>query len=92
VEYGISPLAIREKFALRGCDTIQALQFFADEQLPPELRIIVEPLRVAAFTLVNRLKDGSQLTAALFKLVEAKDAFCRHYMITHNFKLVHYDA
>lgn len=92
MESGISPIDIREKFALRGHETVQILQFFSDMDLHPELRTVVEPLRVAAFTLVNRLKDGPQLTAALVKLVEAKDTFCRHYLITHNFKLVQHDA
>jgi hypothetical protein len=87
VESGISPIGIRERFALRGYDTIQALQFFSDEHLHPELRAVVTPLRVAAFRLVDILQDGPQLSAALIRLVEAKDIFCRHYLITHNFKL-----
>lgn len=83
----MSPTYIRERFALRGHDIVQILQFFSDAHLHPELRDIVTPLRVAAFRLVDSLQDGPQLAAALTRLVEAKDIFCRHYLITHNFKL-----
>lgn len=87
MESEISPTDIRERFALRGHETVQALQFFSDRDVHPELQEVIRPIREAAFYLVDILQDGPQLTAALTRLVEAKDIFCRHYLVTHNFKL-----
>lgn len=83
----MTPSEIRAEFALRNQSIVGVLQFFADSHLPIELQEIVTPIRAVAFHLVSQLQDGPELTVALRKLVEAKDAFVRHTLILHNFEL-----
>lgn len=87
----MTPIQIREKYALRNHAVVGVLQFFADEHLHPNLKDVVTPIRLLAFDLVDMMQDGPELTVALRKLVEAKDTFCRHYLVTHNFELPEVD-
>lgn len=86
-EEGMSPETIRQRYALRNQAVSSVLQFFADEHLHPELRSVATPIRELAFQLVDSMQDGPELTVSLRKLVETKDNFVRHYLVTHNFQL-----
>lgn len=75
---------IRSKYSLRNGLTMNLLSMFADDHLHPELKHIVAPIRRTAFFLVDMVTDGPELHDALRKLLDSKDAFIRHYLITHN--------
>jgi hypothetical protein len=53
------------------------LQFFAWSHLPPHLAAVSQPFSVLADLLVETLPDGPELSVALRKLLEAKDAAVR---------------
>lgn len=55
----------------------QLLRYFTYEHLPPSLREISEPFAVLAHDLAARGLDGPELTVALRKLLESKDAAVR---------------
>lgn len=84
---GMSPSEIRDKWAKRRPEVTNVLQFLSDKHLHPELRQIVTPIRNLAFELLKTLDDGPELTLGLRKLVEAKDTFCRQYLVSHDFQL-----
>ena len=53
------------------------LQFFAYEHLPQRLREVSQPFGVLAQSLVDTLPRNPERTAALRKLLEAKDCAVR---------------
>jgi hypothetical protein len=53
------------------------MQFFAYGHLPPHLQKVSEPFAELAAMLVGRLPRNPERTAALRKLLEAKDAAVR---------------
>jgi hypothetical protein len=59
--------------------TAAVLRFFAWEHLPPHLADISRPFAELAENLTTRVPelDGPELTVALRKLLEAKDAAVR---------------
>jgi hypothetical protein len=83
----MTPEDIRNKYSLRNPAVTSVLQFLADSHLHPDLKRIVITLRDAAFILVDNMQDGPELTVALRRLVDAKDSFVRHYLVTHRFQL-----
>lgn len=83
----MTPSDIRAKYAMRNSSVIGVLQFLADDHLHPALKMIVTPLRDAAFEIVDKSTDGPELTVAIRRIVEAKDAFVRHYLVVNNFVL-----
>jgi hypothetical protein len=84
---GMSPQDIRSANSDRHISVVSLLQFLADSHLHPELQNVVTPIRNLAFDLIDQMKDGPELTVALRKLVEAKDSFCRQYLVDHDFNL-----
>jgi hypothetical protein len=83
----VNPHEIREIYSTRHQLTINLLSFFSDSHLHPVLVEIVEPIRELAFSRVDASIDGPELGVALRSLLDAKDHFVRHYLVTHNFKL-----
>ncbi|MFE5996779.1 hypothetical protein ACFQ6C_07775 [Streptomyces sp. NPDC056454] len=57
----------------RHPSTAQAVRGFAYDHLPAELQEVSKPFHDLAQTLLDRLPDDPELTAALRKLREAKD-------------------
>ncbi len=57
--------------------TEHILQFFAFAHLPPHLRDVSEPFSAMATDIVETLPRNPERTAALRKLLEAKDAAVR---------------
>lgn len=53
------------------------LQFFAYDHLPPHLQAHSRPFHDLANELVNNLPENQERTAALRKLLEAKDCAVR---------------
>lgn len=53
------------------------LRFFKWAHLPPELQAISKPCGELAELVDKTLPDGSEKTAGLWKLLEAKDCFVR---------------
>ena len=53
------------------------LQFFAYEHLPPQLQNVSRPFGILATDIVETLPRNPERTAALRKLLEAKDAAVR---------------
>jgi hypothetical protein len=53
------------------------LQFFSYEHLPKELKEISQPFRSLAVEIIERLPRNPERTAALRKLLEAKDCAVR---------------
>jgi hypothetical protein len=84
---GISPQEIRALFPLRNQAIVHVLQFFSDAHLHKDLLEIAVPIRILAFDLTRLMMDGPELAIALRRILDARDAFIRHYLITHNFKL-----
>jgi hypothetical protein len=84
---GMSVPEIRALFPLRHQDTLHILQFFADNHFPKELWPMTALIRVTAFSIVEDIKDGPELTVALRKMLSSRDAFVRHYQTIHNFKV-----
>lgn len=61
--------------------TLDALRWFDYDHLPPFLQAVSEPCHRLAFDLAATLPDGPELTIALRKLLEAKDAFVRQALL-----------
>lgn len=57
--------------------TVHLLRYFAYAHLPSHLQTVSAPCGELAQAMVNTLPDGPELTVALRKLLEAKDAFVR---------------
>ncbi|MDX8151108.1 hypothetical protein SK069_05850 [Patulibacter brassicae] len=58
--------------------SVHVLQFFEHEHLPPHLAAVSRPFHGLAHALVDEHQlDGPELTVALRKLLEAKDAAVR---------------
>ena len=57
--------------------TEHILQFFAYEHLPQHLQDVSRPFGLLAATIVENLPRNPERTAALRKLLEAKDAAVR---------------
>jgi hypothetical protein len=53
------------------------LQFFDYEHLPKELKVVSQPFRSLAVSLIETLPRNPERTAALRKLLEAKDCAVR---------------
>jgi hypothetical protein len=53
------------------------MQFFAYEHLPPHLQAVSKPFGVLAALIVADLPSNAERTAALRKLLEAKDCAVR---------------
>lgn len=68
-------------FVGRHPATVQLLGFFAYEHLPPFLQAISAPCHDLAFDMAGTLPDGPELTVALRKLLEARDAFVRQALV-----------
>jgi hypothetical protein len=83
----VNPHEIREVYSTRSQLTMNLLSFFSDSHLHPILKDIVAPIRELAFSMVDDTIDGPELAVALRSLLDAKDHFVRHYLVTHNFKL-----
>lgn len=62
----------------RHPSTSQHLAYFSHAHLADSLRWVVVGFADLAVDLARRLPDGPELTKALGKLVEAKDAAVRH--------------
>ena len=58
------------------------LRWFEYEHLAPELATVSRPFGELAAALVNSLAPGPELTAALRKLLEAKDCAVRAALAT----------
>lgn len=84
---GMSVSEIRALFPLRNQAVLHILQFFADDHFPEEVRGITGLIRITAFSIVENTMDGPELTVALRKMLSSRDAFVRHYQVTHNFKV-----
>lgn len=81
----MTPEDIRAKYSLRDASVVRVLQYFADSYFHPELKAILVSLRTTAFEMVDLAVDGPELVVGLRRLVEAKDCFVRHFLVTHNF-------
>lgn len=57
--------------------TQQIARWFDYDHLPPRLQEISKPCHDLAAVMIADIDDGPELTAALRKLLEAKDAFVR---------------
>jgi hypothetical protein len=57
--------------------TIQIFKHFQWEHLPAHLQTISRECCELAYSLVDQLPDGPELTTGLRKLLEAKDCFVR---------------
>ena len=53
------------------------LQFFESSHLPPHLKAVSEPFGTLARSMVETLPANAERTAALRKLLEAKDCAVR---------------
>jgi hypothetical protein len=53
------------------------LQFFDYEHLPKELKLVSQPFRALAISLIETLPRNAERTSALRKLLEAKDCAVR---------------
>lgn len=78
---------IRSLFPLRNHAVLHVLQFFADDHLPKEILPMTALIRITAFTIVDDMEDGPELTVALRKMLDSREAFIRHYQATRKFKV-----
>jgi len=53
------------------------IKFFAYEHLPPKLQEVSKPIAELARLMEETLPDGSEKSAGMRKLLEAKDCFVR---------------
>lgn len=60
--------------------TAHLLQFFSYDHLPPHLAEVSRPFHVLAHHLADQIAANPELTAALRKLLEAKDCAVRALM------------
>lgn len=69
---------------LRRHPSVQHFEpFFAYGHLPEHLQRVSQPFSDLAGVMLARLKDGPELSAALRKLVEAKDCAVRQAVLDH---------
>lgn len=68
---------IREQVGERHPSTEHVLDFFAWDHLPAGLGAVSGTIGAVAITLTQVLPDGPELTVALRKLLEGKDAAVR---------------
>lgn len=61
----------------RAVQTVHIAQFFAYDHLSDPLKSVSAVFEQAAIALLAMVKDGPELTVALRKLLEAKDAAVR---------------
>lgn len=61
----------------RHPSTVGLLRYFEYAHLPAHLQVISRPVGDLAQQMAAMLPDGSELTAGLRKLLEAKDCFVR---------------
>jgi hypothetical protein len=58
-------------------------KLFEFDHLPPRLQAVSRPFRLFVAEVLDELPaDGPELSAGLRKLVEAKDCFVRHAVLT----------
>ena len=62
--------------------TDHVLSLFAYEHLPADLGRVSRPFHDLAHSLADDLGDGPELTVALRKLLESKDAAVRHAVLS----------
>jgi hypothetical protein len=62
--------------------TEHILQFFGYAHLPERLQAVSAPFHDLAFDLAGSQPGGPELTVALRKLLESKDAAVRHVLTT----------
>lgn len=62
--------------------TSHAARLFRFDHLPAHLQAVSRPFHDLAEWLINEHPDGPELTVALRKLTEAKDAAVRHVVLT----------
>lgn len=62
----------------------EILQFFAYQHLPPHLLEVSKQFSQLAEQMVGLLMPSAELSVALRKLLEAKDAAVRAALLTHN--------
>lgn len=62
--------------------TEHLLQFFGYAHLPERLQAVSAPFHDLAFELASTQPGGPELTVALRKLLESKDAAVRHALTT----------
>lgn len=55
---------------------------FTYKHLPAALQEVSKPFADLAEQMLRHMPDGPELTAGLRKLLEAKDCFVRHYVLT----------
>jgi hypothetical protein len=77
INYDVVP----EQFHGRHVATLHVLQFFTYKHLPPDLQEVSRLFAELAEELLYYLSDGPELTVALRKLLEAKDAAVRHALL-----------
>lgn len=53
------------------------MKFFSCEHLPSKLRLLANPIKMAAELMDDQLPDCEEKQAGLRKLLEAKDCFVR---------------
>jgi hypothetical protein len=53
------------------------IKFFTYDHLPPKLQEVVKPIANLAHILEETLPDGTEKSAGMRKLLEAKDCFVR---------------
>ena len=61
----------------RHPSTLRLLSYFAYSHLPTELQTVSYGCCELAYSMVEKLPDGPELTVGLRKLLEAKDCFVR---------------
>lgn len=76
---GVDPELLKN----RHPGVVELLSFFGFDHLPSYLQDVARPCCDLAFDLAAALPDGPELTVALRKLLEAKDAFVRQALVVH---------
>lgn len=70
-----------ERAGARHYSTTHIVQFFAYEHLRPDLAEVSKGFADLMLALLTKLSDGPELTVALRKLLEAKDAAARQALL-----------
>ncbi len=70
-----------EAAGARHFSTLHVVQFFAYEHLRPDLAAVSKVFADAMLATLAKLSDGPELTVALRKLLEAKDAAVRQALL-----------
>lgn len=71
-----------EKYEGRHPSTVHIVKCFAFDHLPLDLQVYSAKCWELAEWYLDRFIDGPELTVALRRLLEAKDGFVRHYVIS----------